>query len=235
MVSAGKRARVRRCLRARRISIAGATIVVILGAERAVFAGMGLRPDTARRGLGDAEAGLQVRDHDAGGRRRSVRLESCAIASRSERWIVTGTTASVGDHSIITGCGACAAVGRQFGEKFGVAGMAESGAVEHALGDRIGDDGAGPSSDDIVDRLTDRGQMLRRRWCRRDAPGRAVAGWPVGDHRQGLGECGVTLFGAGVGEIRRSIPEALRALREEGAVAEQIEGGSFSSLRRSHA
>ena len=39
-----------------------------------------------------------------------------------------------------------AAVGGKLGEKLGVAGMAESGAVEHALGDRVGDDGAGPSS-----------------------------------------------------------------------------------------
>ena len=57
--------------------------------------------------------------------------------------MVTGTTASAGDHSIITGCGARAAIGGQLGEKLGVAGMAEAGAVEHALGDRVGDDGAG--------------------------------------------------------------------------------------------
>ncbi len=35
-----------------------------------------------------------------------------------------------------------AAIGGKLGEKFGVAGMAESGAVQHALGDRVGDDGA---------------------------------------------------------------------------------------------
>ena len=52
-------------------------------------------------------------------------LESCAIASRSGRWIVTGTTASVGDHSIITGCGVRPPPACEFGEKFGVAGMIE--------------------------------------------------------------------------------------------------------------
>ena len=30
---------------------------------------------------------------------------SCVIASRSGKWMVTGTTARSGDHSIITGCG----------------------------------------------------------------------------------------------------------------------------------
>ena len=38
-----------------------------------------------------------------------------------------------------------AAIGGKLGEKLGVAGMTESGAVQHALGDRIGDDGAGSS------------------------------------------------------------------------------------------
>ena len=47
-----------------------------------------------------------------------------------------------------------AAIGGELGEKFGVAGMAEAGAVEHALGDRIGDDGgaAGAHVPSVVDR-----------------------------------------------------------------------------------
>ena len=85
-------------------------------------------------------------------------VESCASASRSERWMVTGTTASAGDHSIITGCGARPPLARQLGEKFGVAGMAEAGAVEHALGDRIGDDGAGAPGPDMVDRMANGGE-----------------------------------------------------------------------------
>ena len=129
---------------------------LLLGAERAVFAGMGLRPDIARRGLAMPKRAFR----SAATMRAVVTIrsaDSCAIASRSERWMVTGTTASAGDHSIITGCGASAAVRGQFGEKFGMAGMPKSGAVEHALGDRIGDDRAGPSGDDIADRLADRG------------------------------------------------------------------------------
>ena len=105
-------------------------------------------------------------------------LVSCAIASRNGRWIVTGTTASVGDHSIITGCGVLPPSAGEFGEKLGVAGMLEAGAVQHALGDRVGDDGAGAPGADVADGLADRGQHgIRARGV--GPAGRAVAAFPV--------------------------------------------------------
>ncbi len=95
-----------------------------------------------------------------------------------------------GDHSIITGCGTRPSRGGELGEEFGVAGMAEPRAVEHALGDRVGDDGAGAASRDVRDRLADRGERGR---CARGIGfarlgGRTLAGR---DHGQGVGEGGL--------------------------------------------
>jgi len=55
-------------------------------------------------------------------------LESRAIASRSRRWIVTGTTARAGDPQHHDGLRRMAASCRKLGKKFGMAGMPESGA-----------------------------------------------------------------------------------------------------------
>ena len=69
-----------------------------------------------------------------------------------------------------------AALARQFGKKFGMTGMAKSGTVENALGDRIGDDRARPSGCHIGYRLANGGDrgiragviglagLRRRRW-----------------------------------------------------------------------
>ncbi len=51
---------------------------------------------------------------------------------------------------------------RQLGEIFGVAGLGEARAIEHVLGDRIGDDGGGRAGDDVGDRAADRGDRRRR-------------------------------------------------------------------------
>ena len=100
---------------------------------------------------------------------------SCCGTSRSGRWIVTGTTASSGDHSIITGCAARPVrFLRELGEKFGVAGLGEAGAVEHGLGDRIGDDRVRAPGEHIGDRAADRGDRGRARSMRPDVPGSAV-------------------------------------------------------------
>ena len=88
------------------------------------------------------------------------------------------------------------AIGGELGEKFGMAGMTEAGAVQHALGDRVGDDGAGPSGPDMVDRLangSERGACAGRvrlarprgcgfarrhdRQCARKSGGRHPPGW----------------------------------------------------------
>src|SRR5882724_2166881 len=89
---------------------------------------------------------------------------------------------------------------RELGEKFGMAGMPESGAVEHALGDRIGDDRAGPPRNHIADGLTNRGRgsfragtvgSPRLRRCRM-----------TGAHnRQGVGKYTERIFSVSVGEI----------------------------------
>ena len=45
---------------------------------------------------------------------------------------------------------------RQFGEIFGMAGMAKAGSVKRVLIDRIGDERSGPAGDHIGDRVVDR-------------------------------------------------------------------------------
>ncbi len=79
-------------------------------------------------------------------------------------------------------------------------GMAESGAVKHALGDRIGDDRAGLPCDDVGDGLTNRSQgrvctgvigLARLRGCR-------MAG---GHDRQCVLKCTERLFSANVGDL----------------------------------
>ena len=65
----------------------------------------GLRPEIASRGRARPKWAFR----SATAIRAVVTISSLvswASASRSERWMVTGTTASAGDHSIITGCGA---------------------------------------------------------------------------------------------------------------------------------
>ena len=82
--------------------------------------------------------------------------------------MVTGTTASSGDHSIITGCtGLPVASCGELGEKFGVAGFGKARTIEHVLGDRIGDDRRGAAGQHIGDRAADRGDCRRRAASRR--------------------------------------------------------------------
>ena len=69
-------------------------------------------------------------------------VESCLNISLSGRWIVTGTTASSGDHNIITGRSDFpVALLHQLGQKLGMARFGKTPIVEHVLGDGIGDDG----------------------------------------------------------------------------------------------
>ena len=51
---------------------------------------------------------------------------------------------------------------RELGEKFGVAGLGEAGAVEHRLGDRIGDDRVRAPGEHVGDRAADRRDRGRR-------------------------------------------------------------------------
>ena len=75
----------------------------VLLAERAFFAGMRIEPGDGEPRPRDAETARADRARRCGRSRRSSSVESCLKISFSGRWIVTGTTASSGDHSIITG------------------------------------------------------------------------------------------------------------------------------------
>ncbi len=67
------------------------------------------------------------RADDAAGLDDQVAVESAENTSRSGMWIVTGTTASSGDHSIITGVtGLPVASLRQLAEEFGMAGLGKA-------------------------------------------------------------------------------------------------------------
>ncbi len=95
---------------------------------------------------------------------------------------MTGTTASSGDHSSMTGCARDA---RRFfgklGEIFGVARFGEARLVQDVLRDRIGHHGGGSAGADVGDGAADRGKRppvrcsrpagrvrrLRQRRCRR--------------------------------------------------------------------
>ena len=90
---------------ARSVSMAGATMSMSSLPSEPSSPACGLRPEIASRGRARPKCAFR----SATAIRAVVTissLESWASASRSERWMVTGTTASAGDHSIITGCGA---------------------------------------------------------------------------------------------------------------------------------
>ena len=114
-----------------------------------------------------------------------------------------------------------AAIGGKLGEKLGVAGMAEAGAVQHALGDRIGDDGAGSPAPDMVDRVANGGQRRVRAGIvgLSGARGGDFAGR---DHGQGFRKCRARFLGHGIGKLDLQSQD-FRALGEERAIAEQIE------------
>ena len=104
--------------------------------------------------------------------------------SLSGRWIVTGTTASSGDHSIITGRSDLpVASWTRCGQELGMAGLGETPIVEHVLGHRVGDDGGGQSGHDVGDGTADRGYGCRRAGSIRPA-GRG-GDWNIdGDNRK---------------------------------------------------
>ena len=191
--------------------MAGATMVWSSVPSEPSSPAWGLRPDTASRGLGEAEAGFQIRHRDAGRRDDQVarQLRDRLAQRKMDRHGHDGEGRRPQHHHRLR---RVAAVGREFGEKFGMAGMPESGAVEHALGDRIGDDRAGPPGDDVADRLTNGGHRGVRAGVVRLAGlrGRRLAGR---HDRQGVGECVERILGANVGEpdLRAREPSPARA------------------------
>jgi len=75
---------------------------IVLFSQRAVLAGMRIEPGDGQPRTGKTKPRRKIARHDAAGS-TTRSLESCLKISLSGRWIVTGTTASSGDHSIITG------------------------------------------------------------------------------------------------------------------------------------
>ena len=201
---------------------------LVLGAERAVFAGMGIEAGYREARMGEAEAGFQFRGHDP--RRRDDQ-----VARQLRDGVAQRKMDGHGHHGEGRGpqhhhrLRRMAAGRREFGEKFGMAGMPESGAVEHALGNRIGDDRAGPSGDDIADRLADRGDGgVRAGVVGLAGPRRGrMAG---GHDRQCVGERSERILGADVGELDLK-SESLRPVAEEVAVAEQVECRELQLMR----
>ena len=135
--------------------------VEIFGAERAVFAGMRVEAGDDEARMGEAETGLQIPDHDAGGRddQFARQLRERLAQRQMDRHRHHGKRRRPQHHHRLRDA---AAIGGQLGEKFGVAGMAEACAVKHVLGDRIGDDGAGLAGGDVADRKADGGQRSFR-------------------------------------------------------------------------
>ena len=117
----------------------------VFAAERAVFAGMRIEARYRKPRPGKAEMRLQVRDRNArGGHDQFARELRQRLAQRKMDGDGNdGKRRRPQHHHRLR---RAAAVGGKLGEKLGVAGMAEAGAVQHALGDRVGDDGAGPSA-----------------------------------------------------------------------------------------
>src|ERR1700731_1614758 len=99
--------------------------------------------------------------------------------------------------------------------------MREAGAIQNALGDRVGDDRAGPPGGDVADRLADRGKRSMRTALIRPAGprGRSMAG---GHHRQRLGERAGRGFGADVCELNLEA-ESLGPPIEQVAISKQVE------------
>ena len=127
-------------------------------AERAVFAGM--RVEARIRRAADGQCRKRVPrsgNGNAGGRHDQLgRERGDRLAQRKMDGDRNDGELRRPQHHHRLRC--ASAIGRQLGEKLGVAGMAEAGAVEHALGDRIGDDGAGAPGADVVDRMADGGE-----------------------------------------------------------------------------
>ena len=151
---------------------------------------------------------------------------SLATTSFRGKWMVTGTTASSGDHSIITGCAATPVdASRKLGEILGVSGLGEAGAVEHVLGDRIGDDRAGGAGADVGHGAVDGGERRRRARLIRSARLGADRHADVDNGQRGReGRPCRRRLDHRDGQIGR---DRLGAPRDEFRIGEQIEGSKL--------
>ena len=83
--------------------MAGATIVRSSVTHGAFFAGMRIEAGDREPWSRNAEAVSQVASYDAPSVDDQIGRSAVASTCFSGRWMVTGTTASSGDHSIMTG------------------------------------------------------------------------------------------------------------------------------------
>ena len=180
----------------------------------------GLRPDIGKPRPGKAEMRLQIRDRNPGGRHDQLARElGQRLAQRKMDGDGNdGERRRPQHHHRLR---RAAAIGGKLGEKLGVAGMAESGAVQHALGDRVGDDGAGSTAPDMVDGLANGGQRGGR------AGIVGLSGARGGDfagrhHGQRFRKCRARFLRDGIGKLDLQSQD-FRSLGEERAIAEQIE------------
>ena len=193
---------------------------LIFLAKRSLLAGMRVEAGQRKARPGDAEAGFHAGCDDARGLDDQVGRQCCdRLAQRQmDGHRHHGQRLRPQHHHRQR---RPAANRRKFGEEFGVAGMFESGAVEYALSDRVGDNGAGATGHDIGDGVADRGDrgggaaLVRAARLGGD-------GMTVGDHRQRVGEqvCG-GVGGCGAGVERDA--EQARAAFDKVLVADQVE------------
>src|SRR6202022_4166286 len=102
----------------------------VLGAERAVFAGMGIEAGYREARIGEAEAGLQSRDHDPGGRDDQVtrQLRDRLTQRKMDRHGHDDEGRGPQHHDRL---GRMPFGRRELGEKFGMTGMPKSRAVKN--------------------------------------------------------------------------------------------------------
>ena len=151
--------------------------------------------------------------------------------------MVTGTTASSGDHSIITGCAAIA--GHVLGDslaRYSVwPGSAKPELVEHVLGDRIGDDRRGARR---RSRRRRRGRIEAIAAGALDCVGMAGLGGDRHAERRrpaARSRRPRRRPPASTDRDRHVEAEPLGAPRQEFRIGEHVEGGSSSSARRCQA
>ncbi len=136
--------------------------------------------------------------------------------------MVTGTTASAGDHSIITGCGAGPPSAASSARNSVWPGWRKPARYSTLFGDRIGDDSAGSPAPDMVDRVGE--------WRPAPRVGAGIVGLSGArggdcagrDHGQGFRKCRARFLRDSIGKLDLQSQD-FRPLGEERAIAEQIE------------
>ena len=141
---------------AQRSRTAGATIALSSVPSEPSSPACGLRPDSASRGRERPKLLLQAVGHDARGRDDQLgrKLRDRLAQRKMDRHRHDGEHRRPQHHHRLR---RLAVPGGELGEEFGVAGMAEAGAIQHAFRDGIGHDSAGPSGAHVGHGLPDRG------------------------------------------------------------------------------